>query len=182
VPAAVANSLQYLKAVGKINIPDEQTTIAFAKTITNWDPDGSPTDLWWKTKAAWGNTNGITSQKVVLPTPWLLSQLQDKQDVEMIYGWTDAEGKSHSHAVALIDMVERSNGWTLYVADDTNQDDPNNVTRVRTMEYLDRNFTMFAPGFGWRDFSYAIVECPEPATLSLLALGGLSLMLRRRKP
>jgi len=182
VPAAVSNSLQYLKAMGKINVPNNQTTIEFAKTITNWGPNGSPTDLWWKTKRDWGNAHGITTQKVSVVTPWLLGQLQDKQDVEMIYGWTDADGNKHSHAVALIDMVEWSSGWTLYVADDTDQDDRHRGCHVRPMEYLDRDFRMFAPGFGWRDFTYAVVECPEPATLSLLALGGLSLMLRRRTP
>ncbi len=185
VPAAVSNSLQWLNRTKNLGMDDSQLTIAKAKTYTDWKASGCPIATWYTTKdTELKKLNLPISTRKETDMEKVVKELKEgKQDVEIIETWTDGEGKKRGHCTALVSIVKGKDGkYTLTVVDDTKQgDDTAGCDKPRTYIYDPATGKIFEPGWGFTTFEYAVVECPEPASLSMLALGALALVRRRRK-
>jgi hypothetical protein len=183
-PAAVSNSFQFLNDKKKLGIDPSEMTIDKMKTATKWkvpprtigcyiddNPDGN---AWWKDKDAYMKAKGfpITTRKIT-DLSKLAVELDDDQDIELQGGW---------HTAAIVGLTELANGcFAIDVAHDTQQSVDGAGTMIQTILYCPTTQKFIgSPGF-FHDsgFEYAVVECPEPATMMLLCFG--CLLLRRRK-
>ena len=114
----------------------------------------------------------ITTRKIT-DLSKLAAELDDDQDIELQGDW---------HTAAIVGLTELDNGcYAIDVSHDTKQGILGG-TIVQTILYCPTIGEFIgSPGFfDGSGFNYAVVECPEPATICLLALGGLA-VLRRRK-
>ncbi len=188
VPTAVSNSLQFLNARHSLGIDPSEITIAKMKTATNWAaahgvwiehddtrPPGQR-NAWWEDKDAYMQAHDalpITTRKIT--------------EFDDVAGWieigADIELQGDWHGAAIVGITYLGAGkYQIDVAHDTKQDALGG-TQVDPLIY-DETTRKFKGSPGWFDgssFRYAIVEIPEPATFSLLIVGGLILTRRRRR-
>ena len=198
VPAAVSNSLHFLREVKGLELTDEQISIYAMKAATGWNPltgcrayetetHFGTVYAWWQTKKTWMEGNGYPiTTRMMTDMNDLKAEIDDEQDIELIYSWKNSDDKKCSHAVNVKSITPLEDGkYSLVISSDWDQ--PNSsegcydiaATYDSESGMLDLDFDTGRHGI--RKFEYAVVECPEPATLALLAIGGLALLLRRRK-
>ena len=130
-------------------------------------------NAWWQDKDAYMKANGLPiTTKIITNLGDLAAELDDDQDVELQGDW---------HTAAIVGLTEFTNGcFAIDVAHDTKQGTLGG-TMVQTIIYCPTTGKFIgSPGFfDGSVFRYAIVECPEPATVAMLSFGGL--LFRRRK-
>ncbi len=168
--AAVSNSLNYLKATGKIDFTETMAEVkAWAGTSSS---GGTPSD-WYTKKKAHLEAKGMTVRFIEAPLTAakledLIAQLEDGQDIEM-----DLAG----HVEVLVGLRWLEDGTVELDLFDDDQTDGNNADGMHTSTLRASGSTQYVDGMRLERF---VIECPEPSTMCLLVLGGLAVIRRRR--
>jgi hypothetical protein len=188
-PAAISNSLQFLNEVKGLKMPADKLTIAEMKKACGFKDDwGAPLDTWWELKDKYMKDNKypITTRKITSMKD-LIAEIDDSQDVEIQESWLvpvdpkDPNGpkKRTGHTTALVGITPLADGrYSLDIVDDQDQkSDKNDLTKTRTYIYDPKTNEFDEAGFKSK-FEYAVVECPEPASLVLLLIGVMTRLRR----
>ena len=193
-PTAVRQSLKWLKEKKNLPIPDNAITDPnVAKTMTGWTEAGgcrgdkSDPNAWYKLKEAATKQWGVTTTVKHFDTAteagrralmdWLCEQMDDDQDIEL-----DITG----HTTSLVGICKLAGGrYGLMTADDAKQGQAGGRLYVGDIYDPATNmlnnvpFLGVDPGFADAKLYNAVVECPEPSTVALLALSAIALVRRR---
>src|SRR4030042_1884383 len=177
---AFTTTVGHDSALMNAGLTEDQMKISTMATVaaTGWTSTGCPTATWFNTKDKYMKDNkyGVTTRKITDLVD-LITEIDSDQDIELVYTWTK-DGKKSAHCVSVVGIEKLKDGkYAVTIVDDLKQGVAGGLSK-RTYT-IDQMGVMNCEGFGLRNFEYAIVECPEPATICLLALGGL--LLRRRK-
>ncbi len=164
VPAAISNSLKFLKKRHGLNINDDDITIDKMKEACGWvDGVGVPPGTeWWDLKDEYMKKKKlpITTERRVAKEniDWVIQQIDIGQDVEMTVRWQSG-GFVDYHCVALVGIAKLDNGkYSITVAHDAKQKD-----RVPQSGVWDPNADdEFTDGFlsHWQQSGSFVVECP----------------------
>lgn len=187
VPAAVSNSLKFLKNERGLQVDEDDISIGKMKEAVDWSEKGAPMSTWWETKKKYMEDNEIdVSTRKITDISKLIAEVDAKQDIEVIESWLDKDGKRRGHATALVGITPlEDNRYSIDVVDDRKQGETGGIGNPRTYTYDPTKGTFYEVGFGYSKFEYAIVECPvpEPSSVVILSLGLVVLIgIRRRFP
>ena len=161
VPAAVSNSLQYLR--DKYGKPPAGKKISkeAMKAATAWTSDGSPLD-WPATKDAFMKANGFGIKTTVVSGPVglqiALDEYKKGQDVE-ITGWGPGIG---GHCGVVVGISRLSDGrWLFSVAHDRDQTNKGGTRGDDTVTYDPTTEELEGGGFDGMGLLHFTIECPE---------------------
>lgn len=195
VPAAVSNSLQFLNKKKNLHMDPNSITIAKMKVATKWEATGCWTrpdpnrpagqrNAWWQDKNLYmqdpNHPLPITTRQIDFENA---TEAQRRDRLEELGREMDAnqdiEFNMPGHTAALIEIVKHVDGkYKLTIAHDIKQGQAGG-TKEEELAY-DPATNRFTGVFGTNsEFLYAVIECPEPTTLVLLALGSLALFRSR---
>jgi hypothetical protein len=153
-PAAVSNSLKFLKAKHNLNIPDADITIDKMKQATGWTAGGCPVG-WFNTKNTYMQNNNIpittTSTNNIAD---VITALDNNCDVEL-----DAT----RHIAAIVGVQKLKDGkYAVTVAHDTKQNEAGGtIQETGTYDPATGVFT----GITWVNNDTIcgfVIECPSP--------------------
>ena len=172
VPAAVSNSLKFLNKKHKLELNDNDLSIAKMKEATKWEPDGCWIDsddsrpentsknAWWQDKKAYMESNNISvTTRKITDVSKLAAEIDAGQDIELQGDW---------HTAAVVGITALWGGWYgIDVAHDTKQGQ-NGGTKTETIFYdpSTKKFTGSPGFFDGSSFRYAVVECPAKTDIA----------------
>jgi len=161
VPAAISNSLKYLKREFGLTVADGRISIAALKKGTGWGPNGCDKN-WWKRKKDYAAEFGIETTKLnPIDIERVFNGIGKKYDVEMVI--KNVVGNS-GHCVAVVGAQKLANGnWVLEIAHDVNQSDDKKGTVVETITF-DPNSSKIVDGPAWakgKKVDYFVEEKPK---------------------
>lgn len=150
-PGAISNSLKYLKARHRLDIPDERISVQALKEPLEWGPRGCPYPDWIDNKAAYAAQWGITTRTTTDPAE-ALAALERGCDVELC---------NIRHVAAISGIVRLGMGkWAIWVVHDTKQGADGGLKEELVI--LDKNDLSLWDGWGFDGtrLSEFIIECP----------------------
>ncbi len=165
VPAAISNSLQFLKKRG-LGLDDADITIEKMKEATAWDAeDGAPLAPipWWDLKDQYMQRNGlpvITATTTSLEGA--LAGLDMHCDVEMRVDIDNPRpGEPGGHVVVVTGLTKLASGdWVITVQHDTMQGEPGG-TKSEVVIYRSNDGTIWdGSGINGSKLGRFVVECP----------------------
>ncbi len=163
VPAAVSNSLKFLKAKHGLDMEDADITIAKMKEATGWDPDTWCQANWPTLKDTYMQTNDypVETTRTTLDMDLVKQKLGENCDIELT---------GRNHCVALVGLSKNANGtWTLTVRHDTKQGDETGDGGCIDEEVVYDPATgnlKGGTGLNGRAIRYFTIECPKEDTKS----------------
>jgi hypothetical protein len=153
-PAAVSNSLLFLNDTSSLGIDPAELTIAKMKVATQWQPDGTDQNRWFKFKANYIAAKGfrITTKTINPTSPAdVEAAVRDKCDVELV---------TNTHTAAVVGIAAQANGnYAIEVAHDTVQNKPGG-TKVEGVEFNPKSTKV--TGGAWLDntkVKHFVAEC-----------------------
>gem|GEM_PF-1571367 len=170
MPAAVSNSLKFLKEKHKLQLTDAQTSIEEMKKATDWRSSsfGSPVKTWWSTKKKYMEDKKykITTRRIT-DFDLIINEIAKGQDVELVV-WMEAYmgGKRrviHGHGVAVTGVTKTDEGYDVDYVNDLDQQDDTEGTEGTCSTTYNTEFGLFMNGV-WVancDHYYFVVECPD---------------------
>lgn len=179
-PVSVSNSLQFLNAKFKLNMPAADITTAAIAAAIGTTANGTPLG-WWEAKDAYMKRKGLPIKTTVS------NAAQDA--IDAIKKGHDVELGGGGHRAALVGIALLDDGtYAIDVAHDTDQTG-NGGTKIERGKYdpVTGKITgiTFWDGAAFRNFviESPITPVPEPATWATLTAGLalLTLALRRRR-
>jgi hypothetical protein len=161
VPAAISNSLKYLKREFGLTVADARISIAALKRATGWGPGGCDKN-WWKRKKDYAAEFGIETRKLnPIDIEDVFSGIGKKYDVEMVI--KNVVGNA-GHCVAVVGAQKLANGnWVLEIAHDVKQGDDTQGTIVEKVTF-DPNAAKIVDGPAWakgKKVDYFVEEKPK---------------------
>lgn len=167
-PAAVSNSLKFLKKKHNLNIKDSDITIEKMKEACGFQTNkGCPRDTWWKIKDAYMKKNEIpiTTRHFTRNQIGLLAAEIDRgQDIEMeLYG----------HTVSIVGIVDLGGGrYSITIAHDETQGPSGNGGKVTETGIYNSKTGKWEKGplAKYAGINYFVVECPEKEWLKTVEL------------
>ena len=160
VPAAISNSLRFLKKKHKMTskkMEDANTSIDKMKPATGWHAGGAPFG-WWDKKKKYMEDNGYPITTTIhnsdVDLDDIIKEMKKGQDIEL---------RVPGHAAMIVGIIKHANGkYTVSVAHDTNQTNPNDGTQTQHTTY-DPTTGKFTGGtwINGRKLSKIVVECPK---------------------
>lgn len=151
-PAAVANSLQFLRNENDLPLADDEISIEAMVEATGWN-DGCNKETWWQLKDAVMSQKGIKTEKID-DIEAIFQEIKDGHDVELIVT---------RHAVVLTGLVRLSNGhYLMQIVHDSQQGMEGGTKWPEHIEYdpVSKRFS----GAEWaqdKQLLYFVSESPE---------------------
>lgn len=180
-PTAFANSLQFLNTTKGLNLQNSQISVDKLEQVVGYNPaTATISSSWYTLKRDYANKLGITT-RWTSDIASLVNEIDGKQDIELVYGWGPATNR-HAHMLVMTGITRLENGnYSIDTKDDGRQGQPGGLNET-TWIYDPNTKEMKSAMYGAVTLDYAVIECPEPATVMLLGLlGAFALFLRWRK-
>ena len=159
VPAAISNSLKFLKKKHNLDMPDANISIAKMKPATGWTANGAPAGAnpWWERKKKYMEDNDypivttIHDDDVNLTN--IIKEIRKGQDVEL---------RVPGHAAMVTGITKLANGKYIFkITHDTKQGEAGGTeNQLSSYDPTTKTFT----GGKWIDgkkLSKIVVECPK---------------------
>ena len=159
VPAAISNSLKFLKKKHNLDMSDANISIAKMKTATGWTANGAPAGAnpWWERKKKYMEDNKYPIETTIhgddVKLDDIIKEIRRGQDVEL---------RVPGHAAMITGITKLSNGKYIFaITHDTKQgEDGGTETQLVVYDATTKKFT----GGKWIDgkaLSKIVVECPK---------------------
>ena len=159
VPAAISNSLKFLKKKHNMSMDDVNISIAKMKTATGWTANGAPAGAnpWWERKKKYMEDNDYPIETTIhdddVDLDDIIKEIRRGQDVEL---------RVPGHAAMVTGITKLANGKYIFaITHDTKQGEAGGTeTQLSGYDPTTKKFT----GGKWIDgkaLSKIVVECPK---------------------